>query len=90
MFARRTLSVVLVGTALAAPAALAGVNPLRMTSTVVSVDTGARTLTLADHSVMAVGKDVAIDRDLVGKTVHILTSSDEDGMEPASSVMVVR
>jgi hypothetical protein len=57
-----------------------------VTSTVTSVDTKARVLTLADRTLMTVGQDVDLTTVRPGTKVVVFAKLDEDGYSPATAV----
>lgn len=57
-----------------------------VTSTVTSIDSKARVLTLADRTLMTLGKDVDIDAVKPGMKVIVFAKLDEDGYAPATAV----
>jgi len=67
----------------------AEVNLLRYTSTVVAVDAKTNTLVFADRSRTLVDKSTPVNIALIGKTVEITQSGDEDGGQPATAVRVL-
>lgn len=71
-----TLSIVFVQPALAADS---------VTSTVASIDTKERVLTLTDRTLMTVSKDVDLDAVLSGMKVVVFARLDEEGYMPATA-----
>lgn len=77
----RTLVLAISAVTIAAPAIADTV-----TSRIVKVDADKRVITLADKTIMVVGKDVDLSTVPTGQPVTLSTSIDENGFTPISSI----
>ena len=69
--------------------AMADANVVRYTSTVVAVNETTNSLVFADRTIGFVDKSIPVTRDLIGKTVEVTTTGDEDGNAPAKQIRVL-
>ena len=90
MSLRAVIAAALVTVPFLAPTlAVADANVVRYTSTVVAVNETTNSLVFADRTVGFVDKSIPVTRDLIGKTVEVTTTGDEDGNAPAKQVRVL-
>lgn len=57
-----------------------------VSSTIASVDTRNRAVTLTDRTIMTVGKDVDLEAVKPGTKVRVFAKLDEDGYAPATAI----